>query len=33
MDWAAQMLGLSTAFLDSSGAGGGVIMVRTSLIY
>jgi aromatic-L-amino-acid decarboxylase len=30
MDWAAQLLGLSPAFLNSSGTGGGVIMVLTS---
>jgi hypothetical protein len=31
MDWAAQMLGLSSAFLNSSGIGGGVIMVLLRL--
>jgi hypothetical protein len=28
MDWAAQLLGLSPTFYNSSGNGGGVIMVR-----
>jgi hypothetical protein len=27
MDWAAQLLGLSAAFFNSSGIGGGVIQV------
>lgn len=31
MDWAAQLLGLSSAFLNSSGIGGGVIMVLLRL--
>lgn len=27
MDWAAKLLGLSPAFLNTSGIGGGIIMV------
>ena len=31
MDWAAQLLGLSPEFLNSSAIGGGVIQVNTAL--
>ena len=31
MDWAARLLGLSPAFLNSSGVGGGVIQVSIAM--
>jgi aromatic-L-amino-acid decarboxylase len=31
MDWAARLLGLSPAFYNSSGIGGGAIQVRSEV--
>lgn len=33
LDWAADMLGLAPAFLNSSGVGGGSIQVGTTITH